>query len=224
MTELRPELPPMPRSMQRLPVGDRGYPIPYFVAWLDEEQNPLPRGEGTPDFRITQPGVVEDCWLNERCWVCGYSIDSRYRAFVAGPMCAINRTSSEPPSHIECARFSAIACPFLVRPHAKRREAGLPEAHRSPGGFMLERNPGVAMVWVSRPPFIKLRQTPKGTLFNIGEPERVEWYAEGREATRAEVRASIDSGLPALEELAAKQPGADEELARMVADAKAVLP
>jgi hypothetical protein len=36
------------------------------------------------------------------------------------------------------------------------------------------------------------------------------WFAEGRPATRAEIMASIDSGMPLLADMAAKQ-GADAE-------------
>lgn len=32
----------------------------------------------------------------------------------------------------------------------------------------------------------------------LGEPERIEWYCEGRAATRAEIQHSIDTGLPLL--------------------------
>jgi len=45
-------------------------------------------------------------------------------------------------------------------------------------------------------------------LLHMGEPETVKWYAEGRLATREQVLASIDSGFPALAELALKQEGA----------------
>jgi hypothetical protein len=44
-----------------------------------------------------------------------------------------------------------------------------------------------------------------GILLDIGEPRKVEWYAEGREATRAEVLASIQSGTPFLRELAVEE-------------------
>ncbi len=36
------------------------------------------------------------------------------------------------------------------------------------------------------------------TLIDIGDPVAVHWFAYGREATRSEVLASIESGLPLL--------------------------
>jgi hypothetical protein len=42
MSELRKDLPDgMPESVGRLPVDHRGYPVPWFVAWID----------GKPEFR-----------------------------------------------------------------------------------------------------------------------------------------------------------------------------
>lgn len=45
-------------------------------------------------------------------------------------------------------------------------------------------------------------------LLHMGEPESVEWYAEGREAKREEILASIETGIPALMALAMQQEGA----------------
>jgi hypothetical protein len=39
-------------------------------------------------------------------------------------------------------------------------------------------------------------------IFKIGPPTRIEWFAEARPATRAEIVASVRSGLPALEDMA----------------------
>ena len=198
-TDYRPELPVLTERIARLPVH-RGYPVPWFVAWVDESGSPLARGEGEPDFRVIAPDAIESAYYKALCWVCG-EFRGRYAAFVAGPMCAVNRTVSEPPSHPECAGWSACACPFLTRPHARRREAGLPEGTVDPAGIALRRNPGVALVWSSRD-WRPWRPPGGGVLFDMGTPEEVGWFAEGRAATREEVERSITSGLPSLRELA----------------------
>lgn len=69
---------------------------------------------------------------------------------------------------------------------------------------MITRNPGVTCVWVSTGATV----FPDG-LFEIGEPRKVRWYAQGRPATRAEVEASIDSGMPELEKLCSTQEDRD---------------
>lgn len=205
--EVRPELPPMPTRIERLPVDGRGYPVPWFVVWLDDAAERVEPGLGRPEFRVMDEVKLVEAVRFSRCWVCGGPLGAN-RAFVLGPMCAVNRTSAEPPSHRECADWSARACPFLTRPHMVRREAGMPEESVEPAGIMLRRNPGVALVWVTRNERAALAPRPdgsKGVLFNIGDPQEVVWYAEGRPATRAEILESIESGLPALRELAEAQ-------------------
>ena len=43
-----------------------------------------------------------------------------------------------------------------------------------------------------------------GFMFNLGEPLTIQWYREGRTATRKEIMDSINSGVPFLKEFAAK--------------------
>src|SRR4051794_7295681 len=99
----------------------------------------------------------------KRCWVCGEPLGA-FKTFVIGPMCAINRTSAEPPSHRECAEFSARTCPFLTKPRMRRNEKALPE-ERTCLGFMIERNPGVTLLWITKKytPF----KAPGDVLFEI---------------------------------------------------------
>lgn len=214
-TQLRPELEPMPRRMQGLPIDDRGYPVPWFVKWLD----------GKPEFRAADGTKFRRAIREKLCWVCGERLGIHV-CFVAGPMCGINRTSSEPPSHAECARWSARNCPFLNNPHQVRREDKvLDNAHlrENSAGMALTRNPGVAMLWHTRQ-FEVFNDGRNKPLIQMGEPESVEWWACGRPATRAEVQASIDSGLPNLEAIARTETGGTAELAKSVARFERWLP
>jgi hypothetical protein len=188
MSTLRPELPPLPPRMKSLPVDRRGYPVPYFVATVN----------GEPDHRIAAAEALDACMRLNLCWLCGQPL-GRFKSFCIGPMCAITRTISEPPQHLECSLFAARACPFLTRPHAKRREAGLPDAAYPAGGNGIRRNPGAVCVWVTlkHQPFFSYHGN-EGVLFDIGRPYAIHWFAEGRPATRAEVDESIASGLPLL--------------------------
>lgn len=197
---LRPGLPPVPPRMKGLPRDKRGYPVPYFVQWFKDvggKHVAAERGEGEPDFRVTDGRALKACVQFDSCWLCGQKLGT-YVAYVIGPMCAVNRVSGEPPCHKDCAIFGATACPFLSKPKAGRREAGLPEEGQwSESG--LKRNPGVALVWVTRDKLKIVRRSPT-PLFHVGSPVECLWFAEGREATRAEVLASIDSGMPLLEQ------------------------
>lgn len=192
--EPRHDLPELPPRIARLPIDPkRGYPVPWFVAWIN----------GEPDFRVIDTGKREEAVTRRVCWLCGEPMGA-YKAFVIGPMCAINRTSSEPPCHRECAEFAVKACPFLVRPHMRRRESGIPNGAVEADGVGLKRNPGVSLLWVTKS-YGTFRDGKGGWLIEVGDPTQVAWYAEGRTATRAEVVASIDSGFPLLLEAAEEE-------------------
>lgn len=185
MNTLRPNLPPLPTRIKTLPVDERGFPVPWFVAWVD----------GKPEFRAMDHRKLVLAINKKLCWVCGQKLGSRF-TFVIGPMCGINRVSSEPPSHRECAEFSAKACPFLTMPKMVRREGGIIEEAKNPGGIMITRNPGVTLLWHCRD--YKVFDPGNGVLIKIGEPFEIDFYAEGRKAARAEIDRSIDTGLPLL--------------------------
>jgi hypothetical protein len=187
--------------MQKLPIDKRGYPVPWFVRWIN----------GEPEFRAMDPRKFKAAINDRLCWICGEKL-FREEVFVIGPMCAVNRISSEPPSHRECAVYAAINCPFLSKPHMHRRTDETFEAEKKPAaGLMIERNPGATLVWYTRSHELQtVRNRPgagDGVLFRIGSPFKVEWYSRGRTATRAEVLESIESGLPLLREAAATHDG-----------------
>lgn len=209
----RAGLPERPLRMRSLPLNDKGYPVPWFVEWID----------GKPEFRIMDGDKWARAVKHRLCWLCGEAM-GRHMTFVAGPMCGVNRTSSEPPSHRDCAVYAATACPFLTLPKALRRDAGLPEGTKTlgakttesniVGGVAITRNPGVAMLWTTGD--YKVYRVNNGMLIQMGEPSSVKWFAEGRAATRDEVDESIRTGLPFLQEIADKQgEGAPAELLRL---------
>jgi protein-disulfide isomerase-like protein with CxxC motif len=64
-----------------------------------------------------------------------------------------------------------------------------------------------------------------GYLIQLANPSSVQWYAEGRKATRAEILESIETGLPLLRDMAQRQsPEAEAELERMLAKAMKFVP
>jgi hypothetical protein len=201
-----------PKRMMALPVDRRGFPVPWFAAWVGEE----------PDFRCVAPGKLEEAIRRSLCWVCGQPL-GRFKSFVTGPLCAVNGISAEPPSHKECAEYSARSCPFLTKPRMRRNEKNLPDHAPHPVGSMVERNPGVALVWTTST--FQVMRMGGGALFRVGRPEAVQWFAEGREATRAEVLASIESGLPYLQAEADREgPEAGRALELLATQAMNVLP
>lgn len=195
----------LPEKMKRLPTDPSrgGIPVPWFVDWVD----------GKPEFRAADPRKWRQAVAQRLCWVCGQTLATT-KCFVAGPMCAVSRTTAEPPGHPECSRWSAINCPFLSNPHQVRREDALINNQRirdtSPG-LAITRNPGVAMLWFTRSYELFPDQNNRA-LITMGNPIAVEWWCRGREATRAEVQESIDSGKPALVAMAQQDEGGMKHL------------
>lgn len=202
-------LPPMPDRMKLLKRDERGFPVPWFVHWEDDK----------PDFRVISPGKLGMAYRNGRCWLCGGQM-GMHRIYVIGPMCVINRVTSEPASHRDCAEFAAQACPFLTKPRMRRNEKDLPEERAPAPGIPLDRNPGCVALYETR------AVKTEGGLFRLGDPDRIDWWAEGRQATREEVLASIDSGYPILLDVATKHDGPDgvKELTRLRDAAMRYLP
>jgi hypothetical protein len=183
---LKSWLEPLTSRIAKLPV-DRGFPVPWFVDWL----------RGKPEFRAMAVHKHAKALRKRLCWVCGEPLGFN-ATFVIGPMCAINRVSSEPPSHHECATWSARNCPFLTMREPERREDEVTAGMRSIGGVSITRNPGVALLWTSSN-WKTFSDGRGGILIDMGEPLKTEWYAHGRAATRAEVLESVRTGLPSLE-------------------------
>jgi hypothetical protein len=179
-----------------------GYPVPWFVH-VD--------ARGVPDFRVVNTAKMMRADRYRLCMLCGEPLGA-YNAFVIGPMCAVNRVSSEPPSHRECCEYAVRTCPFLSDPDRPRRD-GFKEPVVSAAGLGIQRNPGVSAVWSTKTSTrFHVDMGHDGYLWRLGEPTSISWWCRGRQATRDEVMASINTGMPSLEELADKE-GRDAQLA-----------
>lgn len=218
------QLPSPPIRIARLPLDHRGYPVPWFVAWFKDGRE-VPRSievaGGEPDFRVLASGKRELAVKKRLCWICGEPLGV-HQVFPIGPMCAVNRTTMEPPGHRACIEYSVKACPFLTVPRRRRDDRGLDEIEHHVAGVMIARNPGATALWESAyRPF----KAGNGWLIRLSEPTRVDWWTQGRLATRAEIEESIATGYPELMKQAELDgPEGIAELERMRADATRFLP
>lgn len=162
-TTLRQDLPALPPRMRNLPVNGEGYPVPFVCAWID----------GEPNFSVADPRKLAACHDQRWCSVCGEPL-GQYKAFVLDSVATVTRTATEPPAHIDCARFAAAALSRAI----------------------------VTLVWVTRG--YSLERVEGRTIFRIGEPEQTFWYASGRRANRQEVMESVQAATPLLYEIAHK--------------------
>lgn len=195
--KLKPGLPPLTKRLEKLPVDERGYPVPWFVTWIN----------GKPEFRSADARKWSRAVKESLCWVCGEKL-GRYKTFAIGPMCAITRSTSEPANHLECAEWSVRGCPFLSKPAMARRDNGGEDwetikAHTVVSGIPIDRNPGVTCLWTAVD--FKTFRAGQGRLIEVGDPVHIGWYREGRPATHGEVMEAIRTGLPLLEEQCEKE-------------------
>lgn len=208
-----PAFPPRIAKLPRTRIMGLDCPVPFFVTWFDDKGEPTRAGEGTPDFRVADERKWGLAIRSRLCWVCGEKLGT-HLAFVLGPMCTVTRTTSEPACHHDCAIFSATACPFLTRPHMRRNDKDIPDAVHNPAGVAIMRNPGVACVWITKSfSVFKAQGGGSGYLLSVGDPTTVLWFAEGKAATREQVMASIDTGYPALLDMA--KPEGDKAIAAL---------
>jgi hypothetical protein len=175
----------------KLPVDERGYPIPFFVKYID----------GKPDLRIADGEKWKLCVKTNLCWVCGEPLGA-FKSFVIGPMCIVNRVSGDPPAHLECAHFSARACPFLTKPQMVRREDERTKDQTASGGILIPRNPGVMALWTTKSYKVE-SDGMGGHVLRLADPDSISFWREARPATRAEIIESIETGLPKLEAMCA---------------------
>lgn len=184
---LRPELESLPSRLLGLPVYN-GYPVPWFVHWKD----------GVPEFPVIDADKVIEAWHGNKCFVCGDTL-GKYRTFVSGPINGISRVSSEPPSHLGCARWSARNCPFLSKLYTPRNRTL--QAQSFAPGTHIDRNPGVVLLWTSLS--YGVVKTNDGVLFVLHDPVSIEWWAGGHPATKSDVATSVDDVWGSVLEMSA---------------------
>lgn len=193
-TEHRRGLPPLPPKMNKRPLDHRGYPVPWFVAYVN----------GVWDFRVIDTPKLNIAVQQNLCWLCGRRLN-KWHTFVIGPMCAISRTTAEPPCHYECAKYAAMACPFLTLPESRRNDAGLPDGTQEPAGVFIKGNPGICCLYSTQQRYrwwYPDASVPK-YLIRMPRAERIEFYCHGRPATTEERTRAVDKALEMLQAAAA---------------------
>lgn len=192
---------PMPGRIRALPRGPRGYPIPWFVAERDN---------GVRDIRFACQGKHFRALREDLCWTCGQKLTKKRIAFAIGPMCAINRVTQDPPSHVECGTYAMKVCPFLAVPNMTRRTGGRPADTIAPAGLHIDANPGGGVLWVTNGynAFRPWGGAP-GLLLKLSEPLNASacgWWVAGQPATPEAAARLLHTGYRRLQREAAVDP------------------
>lgn len=104
----------IPDFLKHLKVDQRGYPIPFFVAYVN----------GKPDFRMLDPAKYKYCLEQNLCSICGKKHVPKNYFFITGPIGLANGVHSDCPMHRGCAEYSLQICPHLYFEKAKRNDRG----------------------------------------------------------------------------------------------------
>ena len=84
---MNPTLETLPERMRHLKIDKRGYPVPWFVAWVN----------GEPEFRAMDADKWKRAVRDSRCWVCGGSLYQQELCFVIGQ--CVRYGHALPPRH-----------------------------------------------------------------------------------------------------------------------------
>lgn len=102
----------IPKELSHLKIDERGYPIPYFVSFIN----------GKTEFRFIDQQRLEMIISRKVCHICGKKLLAGAFYFIAGPVGLKNRISTDAAMHRVCAEFSLRACPHLYLKKADRRD------------------------------------------------------------------------------------------------------
>lgn len=147
----------IPKELAHLKIDSRGYPIPYFVSYIN----------GKPEFRFLDGARLDMILERKVCHICGKKLPTDFFYFIAGPFGLLNKISTDAPMHRLCAEFSIFACPHLYRQKAERRDndplaQSLVEerAKHDPGKpdtLFLVKADKIKITWIDRRPYIHFR-------------------------------------------------------------------
>ena len=194
---------PIPAYLENNDRDRRGLPIP-FIVYRDIE--------GNAHFSINNVAAVDIVLAEKLCGLCGQPLKPGQFWLIGGPASSFLEDGMyiDPPTHEECARYSAQVCAFLAAPnYAKRVEAKTLKAELLHDTVQLHDN----KIAPPRPLFFAMTcasgidlidpQDGSGQTWIL--PHRpwmsVEFWRGGKPITQAEAEAIAHTGEIAFSEL-----------------------
>lgn len=127
---------PIPSFLKHPKVNKNGFPIPFFVGYVD----------GKPDFRLLDAKKQMYCIEQKLCAICGKKLIKHSYYFISGPNGYTNKISTDPAMHRACAEYSLNVCPHLHIEKTTRRETGIEHLKQEQGAIMLDKPPMLLLV------------------------------------------------------------------------------
>lgn len=102
--------------------------------------------DGTPDFRVSDPGRCYEAYQKRLCGICGEPMKGAVVWFGRKELICDVRLFGEPGMHEDCCRYALAVCPFLIG-KTQRRDAGLPASaiHDFDDVHAVRRTPALAL-------------------------------------------------------------------------------
>jgi hypothetical protein len=183
---------PLPIRVAARPRDERGYPVPAITPWKD----------GKPAFAQQNAFRTLICLAERRCTVCGtMMLPGRvYRVMADGlrnialaldtGMPYINTApANEGPGHLTCMLYSAVVCPYLSSPAARRQIATTIGKEHIPRGD--QRGTEAAVVGFDSYRW-QVGAGTGGIQIFFGQPTEMLSYADGNDLA-AELTAEVAS-------------------------------
>ncbi|WP_370372712.1 hypothetical protein [Catenulispora sp. GP43] len=170
----------MPAAVAARPRDARGYPIPAITPWED----------GQPLFASLSSIRTLICLVERRCSVCGLPMkrgpvwrvvhddmaDTIAQALETGLPWINLAPAHEGPGHRACMLYSAILCPHLASPNARRTQDARASKTTLPKGLARGETAGVAGF-----KDYSYQMTNQGQEIQFGQPVELIAYTDGSE-------------------------------------------
>ncbi len=100
---------PIPAALAQNDRDRRGLPIP-FIVYRDTD--------GTPHFTVDDAAKLSLVLAQNLCGLCGKPLVPGEYWLISGPSASFSDDGlfTNPPAHLECARYSVQVCPYLAAP------------------------------------------------------------------------------------------------------------
>ena len=169
-----------PKRVQKLP-EHQGLKIPYSVA-IDEG--------GKPNYNLTDAEKYITCIRENKCFICGQTL-GKHKAFMLPPLAVLRLQHNIPPSHRDCAIWSAETLPSTLNNKPMLLSAN---DQKQP-----EQKTGLIMIAVTTKAIYTATNNSPEWSFTNKESEilinEAHWYLDGKQVNYDEVQSHLNKAL-----------------------------
>ena len=203
----------VPRYMRGRPIWN-GFYVPYFVTWFKDRRQVHESVVGAePHFPTIDKTREALCRRRRYCWICGRQMGT-FMCFVMGPLSALQRISTEPPSHRECAVYAVQVCPFMVGGYDMPENPATNEGQQVIEQMSI-KNEQLNVIWVCHGYTLRPVDPSRGLfVYQMDHATDILLYHRGKPATLAQAMERINAAVMSNDRIRAIL--TNDELARRI--------